>query len=90
MFMTFEYCIRNQKTDEFSHIGTYSPLEGAYIGWGCNEDGSSAYWDVVGIEYANIHTDNGNILTLREHDLRTILTDLMIVFRKELNEGGEK
>lgn len=83
MFMTYHYGIRNKKTQEYDYIGTYSPLEGEWIGYGTNPDGSPAEWDVVGIKWAEIHTDEDKIIGLSVEDLRRINHDLMTVFEND-------
>ena len=80
MFVTYDYSIRNKKTGEYSHISVYSPLEGKWIGWGVNPDGSSAEWDVLGVDYADIHTDSGGVLTVPFTELCRLYADLEVVF----------
>ena len=89
MFMTFHYGIRNKKTQEYDYIGTYVPLEGEWIGWGSNPDGSTAEWDIVGIKWAEIHTDDNQTIGVSEEFLRRICNNLNVVFRKELAEATE-
>lgn len=84
MFTTFSYAIRNQKTGEYSTVETYSPIEGDHIGWGMNDDGTSAAWDVIHDDViVKLRCDDGTVIPVRGDTLRRLYRDLTVVFQAE-------
>lgn len=87
MFTTFSYAIRNQKTEEYSTVETYSPLEGDHIGWGMNNDGTPAYWDIIHDDVTvNLRMDDGTVIPVWGDTLRRLYRELTVVFQTEENE----
>lgn len=46
--MTYLYKLENTKNKTIKYIEVFAPLEvGIIIGWGLNEDGTKASWEVL-------------------------------------------